>query len=213
MLRDAKPIFCQRPAAFTLLELLLVLVILGVMAAVATPSLHRMGQRTRLEGVARTLLTQTQIARTRAVGEGQVVELVVDTREHHCYLAVTPLALGLTGRQTSSALALSPQAGTGMVATETRPFEALPTRDGDPVALDPAITLTTDLALDGAGRFRLVFEPDGSALAAQIELADATGRTLAVYSLSPAEPYRVGRPVRQDAIANTGFGGIRDERR
>lgn len=207
------PIFCARQAAFTLLELLLVLVILGLAAAVATPSLHRMGQRTRLEGVARTLLAQIQAARIRAVEEGQVYELVIDTREHHCFLALTRAAFASGGDRTPQMLAFSPLSGTGIRSEEDVLFEALPNRQGDPVALDEHIRLSTDALLDASGCFHLTFLPDGSASASQITLTDEAGRTLAVYSRSPAEPYRVGRPIRSDAVTAEGFEGIRDEPR
>lgn len=56
-----------RPSAFTLIEILLVIVVIGIVAAIAMPSFVRSIQGQRLNTAARTLATVARYARSMAV--------------------------------------------------------------------------------------------------------------------------------------------------
>ena len=73
-----------RLAGFTLVELLIVLVILGVTVALATPQFAKGLRTLELKAGARQLVAVLRQARGRAVVEGREVELLLD-RERRVY--------------------------------------------------------------------------------------------------------------------------------
>ncbi len=68
--------------AFTLIELLYVLVLLGLVAALAAPAVHGLGQKYNLEIAARTMATEIRKTQQRAVtaGCGQIIEFTAEHR-------------------------------------------------------------------------------------------------------------------------------------
>lgn len=63
---------------FTLLEVMVVVVILGIALAVGTPNLGRRNEWNRLEGAARSLSTRVQTARALAVSRRVPYRVVLD---------------------------------------------------------------------------------------------------------------------------------------
>lgn len=74
---------CRRPCAmaesgFTLLEMLIVLAIIGLAAAIAVPLLKPPTQALRLEQAARKLADALRATRGYAIGHDEVTELAID---------------------------------------------------------------------------------------------------------------------------------------
>lgn len=68
--------------AFTLVELVCIVALLGIMAMVAAPAVHGLGQKHNLEIAARTMATEMRKAQQRAIttGSGQILEFRLDGR-------------------------------------------------------------------------------------------------------------------------------------
>jgi prepilin-type N-terminal cleavage/methylation domain-containing protein len=69
---------CTPKRAFTLLELILVLVILCTAMALAAPKLSGWSRRTKLRNSAQDFISATKFARVNAVANGAMYRLVVD---------------------------------------------------------------------------------------------------------------------------------------
>src|SRR4051812_37374854 len=65
-------------SGFTLVELLLVCVLIGTLAAIVAPTLSGSTQRSHLDATARALVALARGARARASAEGRAYFLVVD---------------------------------------------------------------------------------------------------------------------------------------
>ncbi len=86
--------------AFTLVELLYVLALIGIIAVVAVPALHGLGQQHNLEIAARTMATEMRKAQQRAItaGCGQIIEFrlnnnryrIVDGKTNEFYIIDLP---------------------------------------------------------------------------------------------------------------------------
>ncbi len=64
---------------YSLLELLIVLVIVGVLAAAAVPGMGKWIAKRELDGAARSMLSQFQQARSEAIQRNQSVSITIDT--------------------------------------------------------------------------------------------------------------------------------------
>jgi type IV fimbrial biogenesis protein FimT len=69
----------MKPKGFTILELIIAIVILGVLAAIAIPGFARYGPDMRLKGAVRDLKSDMALAKLRAIRENADVALLFDT--------------------------------------------------------------------------------------------------------------------------------------
>jgi Tfp pilus assembly protein FimT len=79
--KSAEPAALGARAAFTLVELMLVMTILVTVIAVSTPTLSRFFRGRSLDSEARQLLSLTRYAQSRAVGEGVPMLLWLDAKQ------------------------------------------------------------------------------------------------------------------------------------
>lgn len=83
---------CQPQRGFTMVELMTVIVIAGVLATLALPSVRDMLERRRLEGQANELVTDLQYAKSEAVARNRSVELLAGAAGTCYTIAVMTLA-------------------------------------------------------------------------------------------------------------------------
>src|SRR5262249_35221447 len=72
----------RKARAFTLIELILVMTLLAIVLAIASPALSRFFKGRGLDNEARRFLALTRHAQSRAVGEGVPMVLWFDTKQH-----------------------------------------------------------------------------------------------------------------------------------
>src|SRR5215208_972893 len=77
-----------RSSAFTLLELVLVMVIIATVLAMAAPSLRGWHKGSKMKDTAAEFISLTELARTRAVSSTVVHRLMVDSQNGRCFLAM-----------------------------------------------------------------------------------------------------------------------------
>lgn len=69
----------MRKDGFTLIEALVIIIVLGILAAVAIPSFSRYGPDMRLKGAVRDLKSAMELAKLKAIRENAFVALVFNT--------------------------------------------------------------------------------------------------------------------------------------
>ena len=132
--------------AFTLIELILVLMLIAVLTTLATPALRGFARRAALDDTAASLLALTQQAQTRAVHEAAPYRIVFSVDERRAWLE----HIGDEG------------------------YEAVDTSVVEPVTWGASVTIISDVAQDGDGQFVIAFEPTG--LVSPGRRRDRTGR-------------------------------------
>lgn len=85
--------------AYTLVEVLCVLALLGIMFLIAVPAVHSLGQRNSLETAARTMVSEMRKAQQKAItaGCGQIIEFrcqdsyrITDSKTEETYYVHLP---------------------------------------------------------------------------------------------------------------------------
>ena len=163
--------------AFTLIELILVLVIIGMMMAIVAPRLNGLRDRERIDGQARTLLAMFKQARTRAAQDGLPWRVVIDLEEYEAW----------------------PEASTA------QGYERPMTSQAAIVELDKQVDIQwLGVTPQESGLITVTFQPSGLTEPGQILLTDDKGHAAALTCPSYSEGYRLGfAPASSDA-ANAG---------
>ena len=153
-----------RARAYTLLELVSVLAILCLLAAMAAPSLRGFGQGRRISECAAQVVALAARARTQAVTEGATYRLHLDPATGTYWL---------TAWDDARNVYLRPGDDFGRV------FEA-----------PEGVTLVWDAPSYPDGQY-VEFLPTGRSTPVTIRLTDEAGQVLDVACLSPAESFQV----------------------
>jgi prepilin-type N-terminal cleavage/methylation domain-containing protein len=158
-----------RIAAFTLLELVMVMLLLCIAAAIAVPSMRGFGEGQRIKGCAAQIISLAQFARSEAITRGVPYRLNVDPGTGTFWL---------TAERDGVFQSLSEGIGRVFAAPDDVTIEWF----GQPPA--------------GEGQFPYVeFLPTGRTnAAAEFVLRDTRGGVSEVACLSPAEPFRTRTP-------------------
>ena len=157
--------------AFTLIELVLVILIIGLLLAIVAPSLGGLLRTQKLDAAARTIAGMLKQARVHAATDAKPYRLVIDTEDNTCWIEV----LTVTGFE-------RPESSLGLIVEL-----------GDEFIIELEGGTTED------GLLTIRVDPDGIGELAQVTLrrADDTqdDKQLAVYCRTPTEPYIVGSPL------------------
>jgi type II secretion system protein H len=159
----------RRPSrlAFTLIELMLVLLVISIALGTVAPSLRGHSRSSRLRDTAEQFVTLTRLARTRAVSTGQPHRVVIDAANRRCVLAV------------QSGLQFNEITGQG---------------DDNEFPFPDNVTIRMVEAPGGARDF-LDFMPNGRAQAAKVRVsANDDGESVDVECATPAESFHVLKP-------------------
>ena len=152
-----------RRRAYTLLELVLVMVIFATVMAMAAPSLRGFFASRQTEDAAASIVALTQFARSQAAVEGRPYRLNFDRDE---------LSYWLTAQSQGA-------------------FRTLGSEFGREFLLPEGTVLTLSVEGTTPDRTYVGFFPNGRAEVATIELTGRHGESVEIASLSPAEPYRI----------------------
>lgn len=153
---------------FTLIELVLVILIIGLLLAVVAPSLGGLLRSQKLDSAARTVAGMLKQARVHAATEAKPYRLVIDTEDNTCWLEV----LTVTGFE-------RPESSLGQIVEL-----------GDELIIELEGGTTEDNLLT------VRVEPDGMGELAQVTLRRSQDdKQLAVYCKTPTEPYIIGSPL------------------
>jgi type II secretion system protein H len=74
-------------SAFTLIELILVLLLIAVIAGIVSPTLRGFSAGQKLRDTADRFVTLTRLARAQALATGQVHRVTIDTANNRCVVA------------------------------------------------------------------------------------------------------------------------------
>jgi prepilin-type N-terminal cleavage/methylation domain-containing protein len=155
----------SNPAAFTLLELILVMVIICTALALAAPSLNGWARGSKMRNAVDQFVALTQFARTQAVSTATVHRLQIDGAARAYYVLI--------------------QDGDQFVPLNTemgREF-SLPT--------DFSLKMTDDA---GQNRDFVDFYPTGRTDPARVEITAPDGETKVIQCPSPTEAFRLVNP-------------------
>jgi len=174
--------------AFTLVEALVVVAIIGIMVTVALPAFARFYQMFKFRTAMNQLVTDVRGARQAAITNARPVKITfIDlaafpeirgmTGGYAVYMLATPNEADMASKDNWEEIALHhrPQSESG---TDNRPEK--PRFLPEPITIDPAEALMGNIeADDAAGILDLVFLADGSIYADRYPFGDATGLKLA----------------------------------
>lgn len=160
---------------FTLIELVLVILIIGMLLAVVAPSLGGMVRSQRLDRAARTITSMLKEARIRSSTHAKPYRLVLDTQDNTAWLeSFTPEGFARSATSYDKIIELHDQ-----------------------------LSLTLEGAQKEGQRFYIRVEPDGTADLAQITITRLDdGEQIAVYCRTPTEPYIIGEPITRQQLEN-----------
>jgi prepilin-type N-terminal cleavage/methylation domain-containing protein len=107
----------QRPRAFTLIEIMIVVAIMGIVMAMSVPIVYKLWRKAPMRQAVKDIVEVCSHARARAIMQGQVTEVIFHPRQNRLELAGAgsppPAASGPAGEVPLSAPAA---AGSGLSA-------------------------------------------------------------------------------------------------
>ncbi|MBN1360558.1 MAG: prepilin-type N-terminal cleavage/methylation domain-containing protein [Sedimentisphaerales bacterium] len=153
-------------AAFTLLELILVMVILSTVLALAGPSLRGFFASRKIDDTAATILAFTQYARSQAISEGIIYRLNFDVTERTYWLT-------------------SWQSGA---------FQKLKAEFGQVFTFPKDIDIELESVDEDETEVFLEFTPQGTVTAGTVRLLDRSGNVLEVTCPTMTESFAIVEP-------------------
>ena len=164
---SSRPREDERPRrAFTLLELIIVLALVGLLLALAAPSLRGFVASRETAQAAGQVLAMTQFAGSRAVAQGTVYRLNIDPAAH-CYW---------------------------LCAQQGSEFVDLDCQLGQRFSFPDGMTVRLVLPSTSPRQSYIQFFPNGRTEAASIELIGRRGDVFRIVCDSATEAYRVVTP-------------------
>lgn len=179
----------RRRRAFTLIEMLAVMVIFGLMAAIALPNLGLRSRRL-LDEEARRLASSIEFARQRAVMTGVPQRIFFDLDRRAYQIESLGPPLGAIEEEEEEFATTSAELGEGVPLDLSPPreaereFQPLLGTPGDVQQLADEVSFASVETSEGAiaeGTFWLLFERDGTTEPATLVLANEQGQRIAVH--------------------------------
>ena len=214
----------QPQSGFTITELLLVLVIIGILSAISMPTLKGFATTRRLKASASTIRNLLTFARDMAITDRTAHLVVFDIDNGRCWLASsetfnpnTPLASALTARNTTVGAAtqnntnVNPQATTNSVQQETlgRAGGIL----GVPYPMEQGITLVALVTnhngrtlQSNSGAAYIHFSPNTTSAESLVYLQNTRNQVMSV-AVEPASGRVIVRQLAPTEIETLGFEG------
>ena len=156
-----------RRAAFTLMELILVMIIMTLVLALAAPSLSGWRRGARLRDAVQEFIAQTQFARTQSISEAAVFRLTIDTQ--------------------TAAYQLTMENATGQ-------FEAVESDLSSQVTLPEGYRIELRKPQAGMEDASIRFYPNGRIEPAVVVITADDGDTAQIQCLYPTDTFKVITP-------------------
>lgn len=162
---------------FTLIELVLVMLIIGLLLALVAPTMGGFMRSQRLDQSARTVAAMLKQARVSAAADARPHRLVIDTDDNTCWLEE-----------------LTPEG-----------FDRPESSDGRVIELGDDLLVELEGGETEGSLLTVRVEPDGTGELAQITLTRTRDqKRVAIYCQTPTEPYIVGKPVSPQQLEDGG---------
>lgn len=156
----------RRASAFSLLELILVMLVLALAAALSAPTLSRFARGRETADAAAHLLAVIQYAQDRAIATAS---------PHRLYVSAETNSYHIASRRDGAIAPLAEEAG--------RTF-----------SMPQTVTLTWDAAPETEQRGYIQFDPDGGHDTVIFRVTGRDGEVYTIGCDSPSEPYRIETP-------------------
>lgn len=152
-----------KSGGFTLIELILVMLILGLSAMIAVPALAPFSRGRKLNDSAGQLLALTRFAQDKAMAEGASVRLTIDAQ--------------------AGVFAVEMDGPSGYQAITSGVAKSFGVGDG--------VTLAWEGQSDAANQGYIQFDADGGHDVATVKVSGSDGRTLYLGTSGPTESFRI----------------------
>ncbi len=159
----AQSVHFVKAKAFTLLELILVMIILATVLAMAAPSLRGFLATSKLNDISDYILAMTRYAKTQAVFEARYYRVNFDPYENRCWIS------SLTESQ----------------------HEPLKNNFGNDLLIPSEIELIFENVQREDSIYYFEFNPRGYSRQGSVILKDNQDRMIEVACDSPSEPYEI----------------------